>query len=87
MEVVVTSRCSIFVLTSAALFSGALTLVTLALAVSTDYWLFMKEPYNVPSDELAKLNLTDIGTIQTDIVLFWKQQLKEKKLVGLILLL
>ena len=69
MEVVVTSRCSIYVLTSAALFSGALTLVTLALAVSTDYWLFMEEPYNVPTDELAKLNLTDMGTIQTDIVL------------------
>ena len=69
MEVVVTARCSTFALTGAALFSGALTLVTLALAVSTDYWLFMREPYRVSSDELAQWNLTSLEFVQTDIVL------------------
>ena len=37
--------CSLFAMTGGVLFSGALTMVCLALAVSTDYWLYMSEPY------------------------------------------
>ncbi|KAL8588622.1 hypothetical protein ACOMHN_067475 [Nucella lapillus] len=69
----VTSRCSTFMLTTAALFSGAVTLVTLALAVGTDYWLFMKEPYKVPPDDLARFNLT--GPIETKIMVYLRSGL------------
>ncbi|XP_076458183.1 voltage-dependent calcium channel gamma-7 subunit-like [Babylonia areolata] len=65
-QVVATSRCSTFMLTGAALFSGAVTLVALALAVSTDFWLLMREPHRVPPEELAKWNLTE--PVETNIM-------------------
>ncbi|XP_070185288.1 voltage-dependent calcium channel gamma-5 subunit-like [Littorina saxatilis] len=64
-----TSRCSTFMLTSFALFAGAFTLVTLALAVSTDYWLFMTEPYRMSHEDLATFNLTETSHMQTSVIL------------------
>ncbi|KAL8600921.1 hypothetical protein ACOMHN_045058 [Nucella lapillus] len=65
-QVANTSGCSTFMLTGAALFSGAVSLVTLALAVSTDFWLLMREPYRVPAEELARWNLT--GPVETNVM-------------------
>nr|KAG5710192.1 hypothetical protein BaRGS_006711 [Batillaria attramentaria] len=52
---------------------GAVTLVTLALAVGTDYWLFMSEPYRMTAKELAFWNLTE--PLDTDVVIYLRSGL------------
>lgn len=60
------SGCSLYTLTGLSLLFGAVTVVTLALAVATDCWLFMSEPYQLTAQEMRELNITE--PIQTDIV-------------------
>ncbi|KAK7501912.1 hypothetical protein BaRGS_00006664, partial [Batillaria attramentaria] len=72
-QLVMRTRCSVFMLTGAAMACGAVTLVTLALAVGTDYWLFMSEPYRMTAKELAFWNLTE--PLDTDVVIYLRSGL------------